>query len=150
MLDALGLQTTAVPLVMAEEVIDFQALYGVDDGLPSGSADDNRIDRWVSPASAGWDSASLLAASSPALRIKALRIAMIIRGGVTQTNKRSATLRLFPDLSAQGLALDVDVSRFAQYPLTVVDQVIPLPNSLLALCSADRRARGLPVSGACP
>lgn len=150
MLDALGLQTTAVPLIMAEEVIDFQALYGVDDGLPSGSADDNRIDRWVSPASAGWDAASLLAASSSALRIKALRIAMIIRGGLTQTNTRSATLRLFPDLSAQGLALDVDVSRFAQYPLTVVDQVIPLPNSLLALCSADRRARGLPVSGACP
>ncbi len=146
--DVLRTSGLAVPTVQADNVENLQVLYGVDDGT-GGTANDNVVDRWVVPGSAGFDAASLLAGGAGVLQIKAVRVAMVIRAAEGALVQGAAEVVVFPDL-ATPLQVRVPVAagerRFARQ---VVDLVIPLRNQRIALCSDERRAAGVPAPGSC-
>jgi type IV pilus assembly protein PilW len=87
---------TITPL--ADSVVDLRARYGVD------SDGDGRIDNWVSPAAAPFDTATLLDGSSESLRnlasIQALRVGLVMRSAVPDREAVSPTnLVMFADLA---------------------------------------------------
>lgn len=140
----------ADPVTMADGVVDMQVLYGVDDGSGGATANDNRVDAWVSPGTAPWDFAtlSLPGARDRLLQIKALRVALLLRGADRAARASPATLRAFGDLS--GLALDLPIpAAMRAFPHQVHEFTVPLRNQANALCAEVRRAGGLPQGGAC-
>lgn len=84
---------------IADSVVDLRALYGVD------SDGDGRIDNWVSPSVAPFNTATLLN-GSPASQLNlasilALRVGLILRNATPErTAATPATLKLFEDLPA--------------------------------------------------
>ena len=146
--DVLRTNGLAVPTVQADSVENLQVLYGVDDGT-GGTANDNVVDRWVVPGSAGFEAASLLAGGAGVLQIKAIRVAMVIRATEGSLTQGAAEVVMFPDL-AEPLQVRVPVATAEQrFARQVVDLVIPLRNQRIALCSDERRATGVPAPGSC-
>jgi len=146
--DVLRTSGLAVPTVQAENVENLQVLYGVDDGT-GGVANDNVVDRWVVPGTAGFDAASMLAGGAGVLQVKSIRLALVMRASEPSSVEGPAELVMFGDL-ATPLQVRVTVPtaerRFARQ---VVDLVIPLRNQWIALCAEERRAAGLPAPGTC-
>ncbi len=148
MQDALQILTGAAPVVLAENVRQFQLLYGLDDGVGGGVANDNVIDRWVAP-NAAWAFANLHSASSNALQIKAVRFAIVVRSDTVQGRSGPSSLTLFPD---QPASLRVEVSLGSAdraYQYQVYDTVVALRNQASALCSEGRRRAGIPAPSVC-
>jgi type IV pilus assembly protein PilW len=148
LLDALGMMTGAEPVVLAEQVRQFQVLYGLDDGIGGGVANDNVIDRWAAP-SGPWQFDTVHSAVTPALQVKAVRIAIVVRAGSPQGRLGPESLTLFGDLPA---ALQVVVPLTAAERLDqfqVYDTVIAVRNGAAALCSEPRRAAAVPAPSIC-
>ncbi len=144
-LDPAGL---GVATVQAENVENLQVLLGVDDGS-GGIANDNVVDRWVTPGTAPFTAAAMLAGGNAALQVKAIRIAMVMRSSEPTQRVGPPETVLFGDLP---LALQVRVPIPAAdrvYARQVYDLVIPLRNQWIALCTEERRANGVPVAGVC-
>ena len=137
----------AVPVPIAENVINLQVLLGVDDGSGGGTADDNVIDGWVSPASAPYDFATMAggASATSQLRVKALRVALVVRASERGGNSPT-TITLFGDVAGRALTVPVPDRT---YRYQVYDAVVPLRAQWIALCSEQRRAAGIPKNGAC-
>lgn len=147
-MDVLQTDGVAVPTVHAENVENLQVLYGVDDG-GGGVANDNVIDRWVSPATAGFTMAEMLAGGAGALQVKAIRIALVMRSAEPSQRTGPAQVVLFPDLPTSLQVLVPIPTDERAYSRQVYDLVIPLRNQWIALCSESRRAAGIPAVGAC-
>jgi type IV pilus assembly protein PilW len=148
LLDALGMMTGTEPVVLAEQVRQFQVLYGIDDGIGGGVPNDNVIDRWVAP-SGPWAFDTVHSAATPALQVKAVRIAVVVRAGSPQGRQGPASLTLFGDLPAplQVIVPLTAAERFDQFQ--VYDMVIALRNGSAALCSEPRRAAAVPAPSIC-
>lgn len=148
LLDALGMMTSADPVVLAENVRDFQVLYGIDDGLGGGVANDNVIDSWVAP-NGPWRFDALHSVAGPALQVKAIRLAIVVRANVAQGRLGPVNLTLFGDLPA-ALRVDLALTTDERHDqLQVYDTVIALRNESAALCSEHRRAAGVPAPSVC-
>lgn len=147
-MDVLQTDGVAVPTVQAENVENLQVLYGVDDG-GGGVANDNVIDRWVSPAATGFTTADMLAGAMGALQVKAIRIGLVMRSAEPSQRAGPSQLVVFPDLpTALQVVIPIPAAERA-YSRQVYDLVIPLRNQWIALCSEERRAGGVPAAGAC-
>ncbi|MGE0801502.1 MAG: PilW family protein [Lautropia sp.] len=147
LLDALGMMTGAEPVVLAQNVRQFQVLYGLDDGV-GGVANDNVIDRWVAPNGA-WAFGTLHSAATPALQVKAIRLAIVVQTDTPQGRDGPASLTLFEDLPP---ALQVTVPLAAAergFQFQVYDSVIALRNEASALCAEHRRLAALPAPSIC-
>lgn len=148
LLDALQVMTADEPVVLADNVHDFQLLYGLDDGVGGGLPNDNVIDRWVTP-SAGWAFAVLHGPATPALQIKAIRLAIVVRSDKPQGREGPASLTLFADQPA-ALQTTLDFSAAQRlYQYQVYESVVALRNLSLALCSEGRRRTGVPAPSVC-
>ena len=148
LLDALGTMTGTEPVVLAENVLQMQVLYGLDDGSGGGTANDNVVDQWVSPRG-GLQFANLHSASGAALRVKALRVAVVVRTDARQGRTGPSTVTLFPDMpAADRVTISLSASEQANQ-LQVYDLVIPLRNTLAALCAEHRRAGAVAAPGVC-
>lgn len=147
-LDALERMTGAQPVVLAEHVRQFQILYGLDDGVGSGLPNDNIIDRWVAPTGA-WQFANLHGAATPALQVKAIRLAIVMRTDTSQGRLGPATLTLFEDLPAPLRVTTTFTDDERRYQFQVYDTVIALRNQATALCSEERRRAALPAPSVC-
>lgn len=142
--------TAAAPVALAESVVNMQVLLGVDDGAGGGTADDNVIDEWVDASAAPWDFATTSGPASAAsqLRVKALRVALVVRSAERGGAQSPASLTLFADLPARQVVVPIAAADRA-YKYQVYDSVIPLREQWMALCSEHRRAQGIPKAGAC-
>lgn len=148
-MDVLQTDGVAVPTVHAENVENLQVLLGVDDGGGGGIANDNVIDRWVSPATAGFVAADLLGGAMGALQVKAIRIALVMRSAEPSQREGPTQVVVFPDMpTSLQVVLPIPAAERA-HSRQVYDLVIPLRNQWIALCSEDRRAGGVPAAGAC-
>lgn len=148
LLDALRMMTAADPVVLTENVRDLQILYGLDDGVGTGLANDNIIDRWVAP-DGSWAFANLHSAATAALQVKALRLAIVVRSDQPQGRVGPAELTLFPDLpEALRKTLSFTTAE-RQYQFQVYESVIALRNQAMALCSEERRNAGVPAPSIC-
>lgn len=148
LLDALGTMTGADPVVLAENVVQFQVVYGLDNGAGGGVANDNVVDEWVSPRGA-WAFANLHSAAGNALRVKALRIAVVIRSDSRQGRTGAASVTMFPDLPPADQVVFALSANEQSYQLQVYDLVIPLRNAMAALCAEHRRASAVAAPGTC-
>ncbi|MGB9150477.1 MAG: PilW family protein, partial [Burkholderiales bacterium] len=79
---------TAGPVTaIADNIVNLQALYGVDDGSGGKTAEDSIIDAWV-PATGTWSYAALtdgsFNASAKLRRIKAVRLALVARSALPE------------------------------------------------------------------
>ncbi len=146
--DAMGMMTGAEPVVLAENVHQLQVLYGLDDGSGGGVANDNVIDRWVSPNGA-WGFAAVHSAATNALAIKAIRLALVVRSASPQGRLGPATITLFEDLPAASQVTISPSIADRQYQFQIHDSVIALRNESSALCAEHRRLAGLPAAAAC-
>ncbi len=145
--DPLQMFTGAEPLPLAQDVIQMQVLYGVDDGT-DGVLNDNVIDRWVAPTGA-WSYANMTAAGGNALWVKALRVAIVVRSSTPSSNPGVSERVLFQDLPEAlryTVSFDTNERRFGH---EIFDSVIPLRNQVSALCSQHRRAAGMPADAGC-
>ena len=148
LLDALQRMTGGEPVVLAENVRQFQVLYGLDDGVGVGLPNDNIIDRWVAPTGA-WSFATLHASAANALQIKAIRLAIVVRTDVAQGRLGPSEMRLFEDLPpAVQVPIPFSTSERA-HQFQVYDTVIALRNLSTALCSEERRRAGVPAPSVC-
>lgn len=138
----------AVPTVEAENVENLQVLFGVDDGV-GGVANDNVIDRWVTPGTAGFTSADMMAGAAGALQVKAIRLALVMRSAEPSQRAGPSQVVLFGDLPAAVQVTMPIAANDRAYARQVYDLVIPLRNQWIALCSEARRAGGIPAPGAC-
>ena len=116
----------------AENVVLIKARYGVDSGV-GGSANDNVIDEWVSPAEAGWTLADLMDGKSATEQkidqIKAIRIGLVLRSGQAVSSDAKLTqIVLFSDLSDTRKFTRDLTSTEQLYGYQVFDWVIPLRN----------------------
>lgn len=147
--DVLQTNGVAVPTVQAENVESLQVLLGLDDGT-AGVANDNVIDRWVRPTTVGaWGSIALLNGGPGTVQVKALRVALVVRSPEPVQGAMPVETVVFPD---QPTALQVRIPIAGgdrQYPRQIYEQVIPLRNQWIALCSENRRAVNVPAAGAC-
>ena len=141
---------SAAPVALAESVTNLQVLLGVDDGANGGMADDNVIDQWVDASAAPWDFATLAgpASDTAQLRIKALRLALLVRSTEPAGTASAASVTLFADLPARQVAVPIAPAARA-YRHQVYDMLVPLRAQQAALCSEARRAAGIPKAGAC-
>ncbi|WP_172198236.1 PilW family protein [Niveibacterium sp. COAC-50] len=118
--------------VLAESVFLLKARYGVDDGV-GGTANDNIVDEWVSPAEDGWKIADLMkkdsAVGQKINQIKAVRVALVVRSKrIGPTDVTRSKIELFPDLAtARQFSYDLS-SDDKGYEYQVYDWVIPLRN----------------------
>lgn len=146
--DPLQIYTGATPLPVAQNIVQFQALYGVDDGTNGGTLNDNVIDDWVVPDGIfGFDNVHAEAGNS--LWIKAVRIAMLTRSTTPSGNQSPAQWTLFPDQPVEKrflVDIATDKRRFSH---EVFDIIVPLRNQVSALCSQERRVQGIPSSTGC-
>lgn len=136
-------------MTLADNVVNMQVLYGLDDGSAGGLANDNVIDDWVQPGVAPWDFASLddPASAVRVLQVKALRIALVTRGAERAATPAPATLTLFGALPER-MTVDLPAAD-RPFPHQVLEFVVPLRNQSLALCAEARRAQALPQGNAC-
>lgn len=125
------------PVAVAENVINIQALYGVDAGMLATKTPNNNID-WQTPT--GVYAASLLnpnaTATNPPLQtinaIRAVRVAIVTRS--TEPDKEQvspANITMFSDLAP---ALQASIGLNADqrhYRYKIYDTVIPIRNMLL-------------------
>lgn len=122
--DLLNLTGTATSVV-AENVVDMRALYGVVSANGSGPI------AWQAPNAAPWDVASLTAGTTAALdlvdRIRAVRIAMVFRGTEpVRDDSPPTSYVVFPDIASP---ITVPISAADQpYRYQVYDTVVPLRN----------------------
>ncbi len=146
--DSLNMMTGAEPVVLAENLRQFQVLYGIDNGGGGGVANDNIIDQWL-PPSGIWAFNSLHSTTSNALQVKAVRMAVVIRAGTMQGRQGPSSLTLFGDLpAAQQVVVSLTTAeRYDQFQ--VYDTVIALRNESAALCSEQRRAAAIPAPSIC-
>lgn len=97
-LDLLAAGDAPVPL--ADNVVEMRALYGVDDGVGGGTADDGVLDRWVDPRSSPYTVAELTDGTATAAerlgRIVALRVGLVLRTAISDR-------RRLEDLTARGV-----------------------------------------------
>jgi len=148
LLDAMGMMTGAEPVVLAENVVQLQVVYGLDDGVGGGVANDNVIDRWV-PPSGTWQFSVVHSATSTALQIKAIRLAIVMRSDTTQGRSAPASLTLFPDLPTAAQVTMALSATDRAYQYQVYDSIIALRNASAALCAEHRRAVALPAPSIC-
>lgn len=126
MLGRVGTQT------FGENVLLLKALYGLDNGN-GGTANDNVIDEWVSPAESGWTITSLMdgkaSTEQKVDQIKAIRIALVTRSSqVVNSDAKTTKLVLFSDLAeARQVVRDLSTDE-QKYQYQVFDWVIPLRN----------------------
>jgi type IV pilus assembly protein PilW len=138
---------------VADNVVNLQALYGVDNGN-GGTAGDSVIDQWV-PATGAWSYATLnngSVASATALRqIKAIQLGVITRSSLPEKpNAQGIPITtqnpvLFLDRGA-ALAVTMDLTQTAgaqNYRYKTFETIIPLRNMLIYQCSLNDRAQGL-------
>ncbi len=119
---------TVTPI--ADSVVDLRARYGVD------SDGDGRVDTWVSPATAPFDTATLLDGSAASQRnlasIQALRVGLVLRSAAPERTAVSpAALALFADLAeplrySRTLTSEEQLLRFRTVEFTV-----PLRNVMM-------------------
>ncbi len=119
---------TVTPI--ADSVVDLRARYGVD------SDGDGRIDNWVSPATAPFDSTTLLDGSAASQRniasIQAVRVGLVMRSASPEREAVApGSLTLFADLAAplrhsRTLSADEQLLRHRTVEFTV-----PLRNVML-------------------
>jgi len=148
-LDALQTDGLAVPTVQAENVENLQVLYGVDDGGGGGVANDNVIDRWVTPGTPGFTVAEMLGGGMGALQVKAIRVALVMRSAEPAQRAGPAEVVVFPDQpAALRVVIPIPAAERA-YARQVYDFVVPLRNQWIALCSEGRRAGAIPAPGTC-
>lgn len=134
--------------VHAENVENLQVLYGVDDGV-GGTANDNVIDRWVAPGAGDYTVANMLAGGQGALRVKAIRIALVMRSSEPSQAAGPAEVVVFPDMAAT-LQVKIPIAATDRmHARQVYDLVVPLRNQWIALCAESRRAEALPAAGTC-
>jgi type IV pilus assembly protein PilW len=116
-----------------ENVVLLKARYGLDNGANGGLANDNIIDEWVSPATAGWDAGSLMdgkAATQQKIdQIKAIRIGVVLRSSrAGSADAKTTQLVLFKDLG-DDKKVTRDLTGADQfYVYQVFDWVVPLRN----------------------
>ncbi|MFL6661318.1 MAG: PilW family protein [Rhizobacter sp.] len=139
--DLLHINDPDAPLPLAEGVVQMRALYGIDTNA------DGRLDAWVDPAVAPWDSATLLNGSSASQQnlrhIVAIRVGLILRTSlvertgtandlsVTTLYQAPTSITLFQDLPAalqQTRALSANEQKLRH---RTVEATIPLRNILL-------------------
>ncbi len=147
-LDPLQIYTGSTPLAVAQNVVQLKALYGVDDGSNGGTLNDNIIDDWVTPTGV-WSFSNMTLLGGPALRVKAVRIAMLVRSTVASGNPGATSRTLFDDLPSALQVTETISTSNSRYSYEVFDITIPLPNQVAALCSQHRRAAGVPSSTGC-
>ncbi|MCX9155067.1 PilW family protein [Niveibacterium sp. 24ML] len=118
--------------MVAENVFLFKVLLGVDNGN-GGTPNDNIVDQWVSPATAGWSAAELMdgkaSTQQKITQIKAVRLGLVTR------SKRSggsdvvkSEIKLFSDLGenaaySRTLTTDERTYQYQQY-----EWIVPLRN----------------------
>lgn len=134
--DVLQMRSPALQAV-ADNVLELHAVYGVD------SDDDGLVDDWVDPRTASGEfnlttlmSGTVLASSSID-KIKALRVALILRSNLQEKAQDAtdnpftpATLTLFSDIGlTRTRSLSADERRFRY---RVVEATVPLRNAFLA------------------
>jgi len=146
--DVLQTDGVGVPTIQAENVENLQVLYGVDDGT-GGIANDNVIDRWVTPGAVGFTLADMLGGGMGALQVKAIRMAVVMRAAEPSQRAGPTQVVVFPDLpTALQVVIPIPAAERA-YARQVYDLVIPLRNQWIALCSEGRRAGAIPAPGTC-
>jgi len=147
-LDVLQTDGVTVPTIQAENVENLQVLYGVDDGN-GGVANDNVIDRWVTPGTVGFTVADMLGGAMGALQVKAIRVALVMRSAEPSQRAGPSQVVVFPDLpTTLQVVIPIPAGERA-YARQVYDLVIPLRNQWIALCSEGRRAGAIPAPGTC-
>jgi len=135
--------------VQAENVENLQVLYGVDDGVGGGTANDNVIDRGVSPGDGDYSVDNMLAGGQGALRVKAIRIALVMRSAEPSQAAGPAEIVVFPDM-ATTLQVNIPIAASDRmHARQVYDLVVPLRNQRIALCAESRRADAVPAVGTC-
>jgi type IV pilus assembly protein PilW len=152
--DVLQLGGVLNPVVQAENVENLQVIYGVDDGASGGVANDNIVDRWVSPAAAGFDFDTMIRGGAATLQVKAIRMAVVVRSSEASQSQGPAALVLFPDLPDVAALPRAErtlsyTGRERMYSRQVYDLAIPLRNQAVALCSDMRRGNNVPAAGSC-
>lgn len=108
------------PNPLASNIVNMKLMYGIDNNS------DGILDGWVTPTGA-WSAASVLAADATTLRkIKAVRLAVIVRGEQWDRNAPSVTIHMFDDLiPPQTFAAASGNYRYRSY-----ETIIPLRNSV--------------------
>jgi hypothetical protein len=147
--DVLQFGGVSDPVVVAENVETMVVLYGVDDGVGAGVANDNVVDGWVRVGTAPYTAAAMLAGGETTLRVKAIRVAIVLRSAEASVHEGPGSLVLFEDLPAPLRVTLSYTGAERSFARQVYDVVIPLRNQAVALCSEMRRAMGMPATGAC-
>jgi type IV pilus assembly protein PilW len=139
---------------VADNIVNLQALYGVDDGSGVGTgtiAEDSNIDAWV-PATGNWSYANLTngsaAASVRLRRIKAVQLAVVARSALPEKpdNTGKQVTQISPVLFSGGtnaLTIPIINTPLADYRYKIFETTIPLRNMLIQQCLYEDRQRGL-------
>jgi type IV pilus assembly protein PilW len=136
---------------LADNIVNLQALYGLDNGA-AGLAEDGIVDAWV-PPTGNWSYASLtdgsILASSKLRKIKAVRLAVVARSALPE--KREGGIPVTPanwTLFASGPGAGVGTvsgtltANQQDYRYKIFETVIPLRNTLIQQCSIENKSRG--------
>ncbi|HMV16765.1 MAG TPA: PilW family protein [Zoogloea sp.] len=120
-------------MTFGENIFLIKARYGLDNGANGGTANDNVIDDWVSPAEDGWKLAQLMDGKSSTEQkvdqIKAVRLALVTRSSQSVTSDaKVSSLTLFSDLSSTRQYTRSLSDSEQAYQYQIVDWVIPLRN----------------------
>ncbi len=115
--------------VVGENIVLIKALYGLDNGV-GGDINDNAVDEWVSPSK--WTLDKLmdgkLATQQDIGRIKAIRIAMVVRSSQPIVSDAPMTsIKLFLDTGKTDNSISWPVPD-PKYQYQVYEWVIPLRN----------------------
>jgi type IV pilus assembly protein PilW len=141
---------TGTTASVADNIVNLQALYGIDNGGGTALAEDSIIDSWV-PATGAWDYTALNDGSAVATkklrRIKAVRIALVARSALPEKPDASgnpitpAAWSLFATgLGAPAGKVSGTLSDEARnYRYKIFETVIPLRNMLLYQCPTNER-----------
>lgn len=132
-LDLLNRRAT---LSIGENVFMIKALYGVDDGGGGGTANDNVIDSWISPATTGWTLSTLMGGAAATAQkidqIKAIRLGLVLRSSqYVNSDAAQSSITLFSDLGDTLKYTRTLSSSEKGYQYQVFDWVIPLRNMKL-------------------
>lgn len=131
--DLLHTAGATAPTSIGENVVLFRMLYGIDDGSNGGKANDGIVDSWVSPGSSGWTFTELQSDTGNALmkigQIKAIRIALVVRGSYRSRDYRQEDLELFAALKQDSLKQTITLTPEERlYHYQVYETVIPIIN----------------------
>ncbi|MGB8337672.1 MAG: PilW family protein [Burkholderiales bacterium] len=136
---------------IADNIVNLQALYGVDNGA-TGVAEDSIIDAWV-PPTGNWSYASLtngsILASDRLRKIKAIRLALVARSALPEKREGGnpvspANWTLFATGPGAGTGTVSGTLTGDQldYRYKIFETVIPLRNTLIQQCTIEDRSRG--------